>query len=407
MARFEVFIPAADASGFNVTFRVDAANWMAALKTGLQKLGEQGAATQNVLVDIQDDESVHVTDPASGRVFRIRELTDAESEKAQPKKAAAPEAPPAPPPTITSRDEGTDEWEPPSPAAPAVAPAAATAPAPAASPMREAVTIIEPRPFSALTALPSPASAPPPPEAAKTLVEPLPAPASAPAPKAAPTPKHEKKKDKEKEKRQTSPGLNRGRVEPEAVVELEAPTRPVTGKIGREPQRDRKEQIEDLLAEVFERVQDVYAQKDRQAALYFLLDLALEKIPAEAGTVFGADASTGDLTFEAVRGPRAKELLSAKLTIPAGSGVAGFSALEGVAIALSDIQKDPRYYSVVAQKVNYTPKSVLCAPMMSDDGRTFGCLQILNRRDGPQFTEVEMGLALYIAKQAATYLESL
>ncbi len=367
MARFEVFIPAADESGFNVTFRVDAANWMAALKTGLQKLGEQGNSTKNVLVDIQDDESVHVTDPASGRVFHIRELA--------PPAAAAETAPEAPAGiaenaeanTIAARDEGTDEWEPPQPQAepqPQPQPQAE----PPAPPPREAVTIIEPRPAPA----PVPAEAEPE-DLRKTIVEPR-------AP---------------------------GRVEPEAVVELKAPSRPITGKIGRAPQRNRKEQIEDLLAEVFERVQDVYAQKDRQAALYYLLDLALEKIPAEAGTVFGADASTGDLTFEAVRGPKAKELQTAKLTIPAGSGVAGFCALEGVAIALSDIQKDPRYYSVVAQRVNYTPKSVLCAPLMSGDGRTFGCLQILNRQDGPQFTEVEMGLATYIARQGAAYLESL
>ena len=52
MPRFEVFIPAAETTGFNVTFRVDAENWMAALKTGMQKLGEQGSAVQNILVDI-------------------------------------------------------------------------------------------------------------------------------------------------------------------------------------------------------------------------------------------------------------------------------------------------------------------------------------------------------------------
>ncbi|MBX5484670.1 MAG: hypothetical protein IRZ16_22840, partial [Myxococcaceae bacterium] len=104
MPRFEVFIPAADENGFNVTFRVDADNWMAALKTGMTKLGEQGANVRNILVDIQDDNSVHVTESASGRVFRIRELTDSEAAQAQVKKGAAPSratmpaAPPAPEP---------------------------------------------------------------------------------------------------------------------------------------------------------------------------------------------------------------------------------------------------------------------------------------------------------------------
>ena len=78
MARFEVFIPATEPGSFDVTLRVDALNWMQALKTGFHRLGEQGLVPQNVLVDVQDDGSVHVTDGASGRTFRIRELSDSE-----------------------------------------------------------------------------------------------------------------------------------------------------------------------------------------------------------------------------------------------------------------------------------------------------------------------------------------
>ena len=76
-------------------------------------------------------------------------------------------------------------------------------------------------------------------------------------------------------------------------MELEAPTKPIVGKIGREFRQNQKEQIEDMLAEVFERVQEVYSQPNADAALYFLLDLALEKIPAESGTIFSADAGSG------------------------------------------------------------------------------------------------------------------
>src|SRR5215470_13216607 len=78
MARFEVFIPAVDPGSFDVTLRVDALNWMQALKTGFHRLGEQGLVPNNVLVDVQDDGSVHVTDGSSGRTFRIRELSDSE-----------------------------------------------------------------------------------------------------------------------------------------------------------------------------------------------------------------------------------------------------------------------------------------------------------------------------------------
>jgi hypothetical protein len=395
MARYEVFIPAAETAGFNVTFRVDAQNWMAALKTGMQKLGEQGAAMQNILVDIQDDESVHVTESSSGRVFRIRELTEADVAQAQPKRPARPAErrssgmalgetdPSRPQPQLPLRPALGFDGPPTQPGMPALA-RPAPQPADITRPSIPAASIVAP--------IGEPASE------QKTRIEawpvaptPMVQPAVQPAPRPA---------------RPASAPQRRGRVEPESVVELEAPTRPVVGKIGRAQRRNQKEEIEDLLAEVFERVQEVYAQKDPDAALYYLLDLALEKIPAESGTVFQADAASGDLTFRAVRGPRAKEVLDAQMVIPAGTGVVGFCAVEGVSLALSDIQKDPRYYSVVAQKVKYTPTSVLCAPMMTH-GRTFGCLQILNRRDGHLFNEVEVGLLGYIAHQAALYLNNL
>ncbi len=103
MSKFEVHIPATDANGFNVTLKVGADNWMSALKAGLQKLGEQGTISQNVMVDIQEDNSIHVTEAASGRVFRIREMTEEEATKAQVKRPS--QIRPAVPPAAAPRPE--------------------------------------------------------------------------------------------------------------------------------------------------------------------------------------------------------------------------------------------------------------------------------------------------------------
>ena len=96
MARFEVFIPAAEPGSFDVTLRVDAANWMQALKTGFHKLGEQGLVPHNVMVDVQDDGSVHVTDANSARVFRIREMSEAEIAAGKLKPRPTPMGTPVP-----------------------------------------------------------------------------------------------------------------------------------------------------------------------------------------------------------------------------------------------------------------------------------------------------------------------
>src|SRR5262249_9002567 len=61
-------------------------------------------------------------------------------------------------------------------------------------------------------------------------------------------------------------------LQPAAVVELARPTGPVGGKIGRtlERKKDRRQEIDDSLADVFERVQDLYSQPNEQASLYLL-----------------------------------------------------------------------------------------------------------------------------------------
>jgi hypothetical protein len=304
MPRFEVHIPSAGEASPNVTLRVDADHWMAALRTGLDKLGEQGSSVQNVLVDIQGDGSVHVTESQTGRVFEIREIVP-----------AAPRPP--------AREDQ--------------APTLPNLPAPPPMPSHQ--------------------------------------PRSAGAAKS------------ESGGKEFPPGSAR--------------------PIGRTLRKDKEKRadIEDGLAEVFERVQDVHSCPSEGAALEFLLDLALEKIPAESGAVLRANAGTGHLTFVSARGPKATELLQARIVIPAGVGIAGFCAAEGASVALSDVQRDPRWFSEVSERLRYETKSVLCAPMMTH-GRSFGCMELINRRGTDAFTEHEIGMLAYIAHQGALYLNS-
>jgi hypothetical protein len=407
MAKFEVFIPPAEPGGFNVTFKVDANNWMSALKIGMLKLGQQGANAQNILVDIQDDNSVHVTESESGRVFRIRELTEQEAAEAKPKPGAKPEYD-----FVDDRAETPKEMPaigaeptPPEPAPAAVLepiPQLRQPPHPGSVGPHDAPTVLAPSYYpqevDARVAQPVPTASPPQAEMKKTLPGIPLHPAQPATPRPGPISKM----------RKSAIPTRAGTQElmPKKVIELEKPTRPISGAIGRsKPPRDKKAELEDVLSEVFERVREVYGMSGPDNALYFLLDLALEKIPAESGSVFRADPATGNLTFWAARGPKAKDLLDARIVVPAGSGIVGFCATEGVSVALSDVMKDPRYFAAVSNRVNYETKSVLCSPMMTH-GRTFGAMQIINKRDGAVFAEHEVGLLSYVAHQGALYLNS-
>src|SRR3990172_3678756 len=153
MPKFEVFIPAAQASERSLTLKVDADNWMAALKAGLKRLGQGGAQVANIMVDVMEDNSIHVTEPASGRVFRIKELEEGlafeelPAPRAQPKQALPGSDAPTP------RDmPAIDLPEPPPKAA-----AKTERPRPPAGPAPSQ------RPEKAPPARPPPAPPPPPP----------------------------------------------------------------------------------------------------------------------------------------------------------------------------------------------------------------------------------------------------
>jgi len=443
MPKFEVHIPANDQKSFSFTFRVDADGWTAALKAGMARLGGPGATpSNNMLVDVQDDNSLHVTDAESGRVFQIRELSEQEASTAVIKKRVSSNPSltpaPAPPPAlpdpagfnpaaatiIESRDALPEHIRRELEAGPKPSPPSRrksrdddedTNPG-----RRGPQTIREQEQVDTPAVTPQEViptkrtTIPPAGQSQETRVGRTRGTKSNPT--ATPAPSGRSSSGSGSGSRRAVPSqplareptsrrgaTPRGSADPQ-VVELERPVRPITGTIGR-ARTGETQDIESMLSEVFERVQEMYTRPDATQALYFLLDLAMQKVPVDAGSVLEADPQ-GDLHFAAARGPKAAELLEANLIVPSGTGIAGFCTHEGVTVALSDVQKDPRFYAEVGRRVEYATKSVLTSPMMAQ-GRTFGCMQLLNKKGSPVFEPYEVGILSYIAHQAALYLNAL
>ena len=438
MARFEVYIPATEPDGLNLTLRVTADTWMAALKIGLKKIGQGSLPPRDILCDVHDDESIHVTDPRSGRAFRIIEIL----EVSDPGLAARTSAPPAPAPQALA----------PTPPAPAPAPAPMTASALAAASVLRTLAAAEPvfvAPARAAAPAPAPAApapvaphapAPAPAAAAPVAVAP-PAPAAVAPPRAATRPapaarvaatepaQAPKQLATEPETKSAPPppaGTMPATSVPELklhrrvpsspetplpgankkpalvkVVEVPAPKKAPPQKIGR---TGDAASIEEVLIELFEKTPAVF-QKSPEEALYFLLDLAMEKIPADSGAVYVADLNRLDLAFAAARGPKSKELLALGLRVPMGRGFVGFCAQEGVAVAISDAQRDPRFFKEISERLGYETKSILTTPIIAG-GRTLGAMQLINKKGSNSFTHGELSILHYMAHQAALYLEA-
>lgn len=326
MPLFEVFIPTTDPNGFNITARLQADNWMQALRNGLSKLGDT-TDVKNVLCDIQED-AIDVTEPRSGRVFRIRELHGA------PAAPAASAAEPGPVPLT-------------SPVVPLTAPKSAT-PVPLTQPKAPQPTVL---------------GAPPP--AAKVRFA--------------------------------------STATEETVTRQKASETPAFRPIGRAVEPRADEEAADKIAELFEETQRLYDHPKLAGAANFILDLAMKTVACESGAVFISDINAQDLYFAAARGPKAQEVL--KFRVPMGQGIVGFSAQEGVSLAINDVHKDPRFYAAISKSLGYETKAILCAPVQKE-GRVYGALELINKKQGTSFTLQENNLLSYLALAFADYIIS-
>lgn len=379
MTWFEVYIPAKSPGQNNVTLTIEGQNWMDALRTGLANIGE--GPISNIMCDIQADNSIHVTDVGTQRVFRLRETV---APSAQPP-AAPPPTPVATPPPAPAASAPTPP--PPPAAAPTPAPAAVAAPAPT----------------------PAPAPAPAPAETATVpaKVAKAPAPTPAPAPKAAPAPAPAQAKKttapvapppKRAAQFKTGPQPAR-RVE--SAQRADDPELRPSGPVA-QPSFDPT----DMIADIFDATQELLMDSvpDPRKVAEKLLDLALEKVPADAGTFYLADVNGHELLFAAVRGPKADAIKKSGFTVPVGQGIVGFAAQEGVCLVIRDMQHDSRYFRAIADAVGYQPRDTLCASA-EKDGRLFGAIQLINAKGEGGFSAGQMEVIRYIGLTAADMLE--
>ena len=97
---------------------------------------------------------------------------------------------------------------------------------------------------------------------------------------------------------------------------------------------------------------------------------------AAACSVALVDDDGAELAFVAADGAGAAEIVGQ--TVPVGRGIAGWAAMSGQPIAVSDVQADPRFARDVAESTAYIPRAILAAPLMGGDGDVLGVLSVLD-----------------------------
>ena len=138
-------------------------------------------------------------------------------------------------------------------------------------------------------------------------------------------------------------------------------------------------------------------------------DDLVNAVAATAMRMFGAKACSlallteddAELVFTTVVGAGSDAVRG--LRLPSGQGIAGWVAMSGQPLVVTDLQRDPRWAGS-ATPAGYTPTSILAAPVATSE-RLLGVIEILDRSEDRPEAAADLELLGVVADQAALALE--
>ncbi len=143
-----------------------------------------------------------------------------------------------------------------------------------------------------------------------------------------------------------------------------------------------------------------------QAVLPGKNDELLNSIVEAAARIFGAAAASLALVDEKKQTLEFKVSVGAGnesvvgMSIPLDKGIAGYVAMTGQPIAISNVMQDARFNKDFARSTGYVPRSILATPLLFEE-RVIGVMEVLDKINAPSFGMQDMELLGMFAQQAA------
>jgi GAF domain-containing protein len=137
--------------------------------------------------------------------------------------------------------------------------------------------------------------------------------------------------------------------------------------------------------------------------LQAIVETARMAFDAAACSIALLDEHEEQLEFRVAAGRGAEATVG--LRIPADRGIAGWAVVAGQPIAIDDVRQDPRFAADVAETTGYVPNSIMAMPLESER-RSFGVIEVLDRRQGGGEGTDDMELLALFARQATLAVET-
>jgi sigma-B regulation protein RsbU (phosphoserine phosphatase) len=152
----------------------------------------------------------------------------------------------------------------------------------------------------------------------------------------------------------------------------------------------------DLIAEM---TGDFAQSRDIEETLRRGLARIVERVGAEAASLFLVDGEGGDLVCRACVGPADVT----GLRLPPGSGIVWRTVIENVPQLVRDTSRDPDFTSAIDERTGFATRSILCAPLSVRDER-LGAIELFNKRGNHSFHVSDRRLLQALAASAALAL---
>ena len=136
--------------------------------------------------------------------------------------------------------------------------------------------------------------------------------------------------------------------------------------------------------------------------LELIVRTSMHVTSSKQAALFLLDEEAQELRFETAIGPYAGQVQAQR--VPLGHGIAGLVALTGEPMIVADADRDPRQAADIARAAGYTPKNILCVPLVNED-RVIGALEMMDKEGAHSFAASDMETLGFFAKQAAIAIE--
>jgi len=137
--------------------------------------------------------------------------------------------------------------------------------------------------------------------------------------------------------------------------------------------------------------------------LNYAMKWAEEFMDAEASTVYELDEEKSELFIRIARGEKKEPVERIKFEL--GQGISGHVVQSGQPMVIQDVRKEKRFSPKFDRITGFRTRSMICVPLILR-GKTTGALQVLNKKSGDLFTQIDVELLTSMSQQIAVAMEN-